>query len=310
MRAGRESPSLLVRAARFAAERPTVGSLALRYTSSKLRILGYHEVTDPVIFACHLDLVSARLTPVTSGDVIAHVTVGQPLPPRATWITFDDGHPSVVEHALPLLAARGLQAAMFVCPGVVNTHEPFWWEGAPTSVLPSLKRLPDGHRRIAASAYDAPPRPQVTTAELERWVSSGMTLGNHSWDHPVLPMADSTEQESQIVRAHDWLLERFGPDAARLFAYPNGDHSTAAEEVLRRLNYQAAVTFDHRLCSTGQDALRLSRLRLDADASLPRARSIVSGAHPALFAASRWARQPGLSRRRQHACLEAPSSAP
>jgi len=50
-----------------------------------------------------------------------------------------------------------------------------------------------------------------------------------------------------------------------------------------RLGYRLALVCDHRLCSSHPDPWRLSRLRVDAEASLPRFRAILSGAHSGVF---------------------------
>jgi hypothetical protein len=56
--------------------------------------------------------------------------------------------------------------------------------------------------------------------------------------------------------------------------------------VLRKLDYGAILLFDHRVNSReeGRDPSReLSRLRLDANASLPRASAVVAGIHADVF---------------------------
>jgi hypothetical protein len=74
------------------------------------------------------------------------------------------------------------------------------------------------------------------------------------------------------------------------FAWPNGDPADAALDEARRLGYRLVLLADHRVCARRPDGLALSRLRLDTDAELTRARAIVAGAHSAVFQASRRAR--------------------
>ena len=120
-------------------------------------------------------------------------------------------------------------------------------------------------------------RRQLTSDELTRWIESGHTIGNHSWDHPLLDRCEEDEQLRQIDRAHEWLVDRFGE--ATLFAYPNGNFTHSVDSRLRQLGYSAALLFDHRLHDRG-DPLRMSRIRVNADDELSEFRAKVSGLHP------------------------------
>lgn len=225
---------------------------------------------------------------------------------RGRWpveITFDDGDRSVVENALPLLLRYDLSATLFVCPGLVDSGLPFWWDivrSASTSQLPPdlrevalsgvdpvthLKRVADVERRQVLSSLDVDltslPR-SVNRAELRTWLDAGMKVGNHTWDHPCLDQCTDSEQVQQVRNAHDWLVD-FSGEHPTTFAYPNGDWAQAAEDELTRLGYGEAFLFDHRVGRPSQHPLRQSRLRLDSSASIARTRLIISGAHSLLM---------------------------
>jgi peptidoglycan/xylan/chitin deacetylase (PgdA/CDA1 family) len=121
---------------------------------------------------------------------------------------------------------------------------------------------------------------QLSTAHLERWIRAGNSIGNHTWDHPMLDRCTPLEQHRQVALAHGWINERLAPDQL-LFAYPNGNWSRDAEAVLREFGYHAATLFNHRL-SDLVDPFKLSRLRTNADGDLSRFRATVSGTHPFL----------------------------
>ena len=75
-----------------------------------------------------------------------------------------------------------------------------------------------------------------------------------------------------------------GFERVRLFAYPNGDWTPDSERVLAELDYDLALLFDHRLADVAEaNPLRVSRVRLDTDASVGRARAILSGGHSMLY---------------------------
>jgi peptidoglycan/xylan/chitin deacetylase (PgdA/CDA1 family) len=269
--------------------------------TTPLRVLAYHDVPDPDAFERQLRHVARRYDVVSGETVVGWLRGDTSLPRHALWITFDDGCPSAVDAGLPALDALALPATLFVCPGLVD-GEPFWWDvvaraealgwrpddhdAGGAALVSRLKQAPDAVRRsvVAAARHtlDAAgiePSGSVDHAALTRWVASGRELGNHTWDHPCLDRCDDDEQARQIRDAGAW-LDAFGAFArVRLFAYPNGDWTPAAEALLRKDGYDAALLFDHRPVGRTPNALRLSRLRLDSDAPLPRARAVVSGAH-------------------------------
>jgi peptidoglycan/xylan/chitin deacetylase (PgdA/CDA1 family) len=281
-------------------------------TRGQLRILAYHDVQRPERFATQIAWLATCYTPVALEDVAAAVAGKRRLPDQATWVTFDDGHPEVVELAQPVLDQYGIAATLFVCPAFVDTDEPYWWDvvadacaleadvgtsdpDAVARTVARLKRLPDDARRksvdqararLAALHGKPPSRPQLRSDQLEGWLAAGHSVGNHSWDHPCLDRCSPEEQARQVLQA-DSSLSRFGTNTPKVFAYPNGSWVAHAEDVLRDRGYEVGVVFDHRLARVDGPRLRMSRLRVSTDDSLARFRAIVSGAHPAAFALAR-----------------------
>jgi peptidoglycan/xylan/chitin deacetylase (PgdA/CDA1 family) len=244
--------------------------------------MAFHDVTSPADFERQLIQLRRGYTPVSLDQVTAWTRGGE-LPARAVWLTFDDGHPDVVERGLPLLVKHGFEATMFVCPGFIDTNHAFWWDRVAPELAAQLKRLPDEERRRVIESTSPVPSRQLTTSLLNRWVATGQRVGNHTWDHPCLNMCASDEQARQVRLAHDWLLRAVGPSGVTAFAYPNGNHSEPAEAELRRLGYDVGLLFDHAL-TRRTEHLRLSRLRLDADAPEARVRAVASGLHSSALA--------------------------
>jgi peptidoglycan/xylan/chitin deacetylase (PgdA/CDA1 family) len=278
-----------------------VGRTATELTARSLRILTYHDVRDPKTFEAQIAWLRSRYVPVTAADVISSIR-GERLPPRSVWVTFDDGDPSVVQNGLEILRRHDVPATMFVCPGLIESDEPFWWDrvsaASPASLserlgmlvtrvddaLEHLKSIPDADRRQIVASLPPPAvegRRQLGEDEIDRWVESGNDLGNHSWDHPCLDRCDEQTQRRQLVLADEWLSARV-PDWAPVFAYPNGNWSPVIEEELTRRRYRIALLHDHRITSSLSDELRVSRLHVDAGDELGRFRSVVAGVQPVI----------------------------
>ncbi|WP_166486442.1 polysaccharide deacetylase family protein [Blastococcus saxobsidens] len=265
--------------------------------------MAYHGVSDPRALVDQIAALRRRYQLVTGDDIARAVATGEKLPPASLWLTFDDGHPDAFAVA-DLLAEEGVSACMFVCPGTLDTRVPFWWQvvdhaGGAGVIAPGeqtqfsrarLKMLPDPERRAEVAVLEERLRDrlgqpltveQATQHDLRRWCEAGHEIGNHTWDHPCLPRCTDPEQRRQLVQAHETLVS-WGI-APRFFAYPNGDLGEEAERTAQELGYVASFLFDHRLTRLDESSHRLSRLRLDASASVGRARSIASGAHSAAF---------------------------
>lgn len=105
-------------------------------------IVMYHRViddpaTDPFSlgmcvtrrhFEEQLGFFQKRFTPIGLLDAVGRVERGEPLPPYALSITFDDGYLDNHDVALPVLKAHGLEATLFVPTGGLDDGEPLWWD--------------------------------------------------------------------------------------------------------------------------------------------------------------------------------------
>lgn len=270
----------------------------------RLRVLAYHEVMDPFTFEAQIRHVAQYYVPVSGDHVLAAVRGEQSLPINAVWITFDDGHPSVVEAGQPILDRFAIPATMFVCPGVIDTNHAFWWHVVGSALeagispqldgshlwtteqlVAHLKTKPDQDRRefvreLAAALRkkdgQEPAARQLRREQVLSWSAAGHQLGNHTWDHPCLDRCTPTEQRRQIEWAHDWL--RGLHVSAPFVAYPNGNRAPETERLLTELHYAGAVDYDHRV-SRLREPLHISRLRASASAPLPRFKAVVSGLH-------------------------------
>jgi peptidoglycan/xylan/chitin deacetylase (PgdA/CDA1 family) len=258
-------------------------------SSSSLRVLAYHEIRHVGGFAAQMEHVLERYRPVSSSQVVGWLR-GERLPARSVWVTFDDADPSVVAEGLPVLERLGIPATMFVCPGVVDTDQPYWWqivEQVDPSQIGAMKSAPDDERRARTEEFAdqlrkihgfGPVRAQITSTQLREWVDSGRDVGNHTWDHPMLDRCSPEEQERQIRMAHEWLADHVGPQHL-LFAYPNGNPDPVSASVLSDLGYELTALFDHRFARRS-GGRTVSRLRTNADADLARFCAIASGIHP------------------------------
>lgn len=288
----------LVRTAAYAAMRAVAPPARTVIGRRGLRILAYHGVPDRELFRNHIAHLVRWYTPVDGPTGLAAIDK----PP--VWVTFDDGDPTIIDVALGILMEFDVTATAFICPGVIDTDQPFWWQvvdaAARTGVTVAgskvqvaevgwLKQVPEPERRARVDAIhealveqtgETFRSRQLTEGEVRTWVEAGNSVGNHTWDHPILPQCSPEEQEQQIVTADEWLNAR-GLRTTQ-FAYPNGDWSGEAEASLRRHGYEIGLLFDHRIADKAA-GLRMSRVRVNGTDSMNEFIAKVSGVHPALM---------------------------
>jgi peptidoglycan/xylan/chitin deacetylase (PgdA/CDA1 family) len=272
-------------------------------TGGGLVVLAYHDVEDPGRLWDQIRFIKSRWRPVDQTDVLRALK-GKQLPRSPIFITFDDGHRSLVETVLPMFQEHGIPAVAFVVSGLLGTDRSLWWSEveslvsaggvsdyigrvAASDAVRLLKRLTDEQRvsvmqDLRSSAQVEMHGPQLSHADLRKLESGGIAIGSHTHNHPCLPRCSPERVLAEIREAHSELASALGLPP-RAFAYPNGDWDPRAETVLKELGYEAAFLFDHRTNRLPiSEPLRISRVRVDSTTSMDRFRMILSGLHPAL----------------------------
>ena len=186
-------------------------------------ILCYHRfgtgggkmVVSPVAFAAQLDwLARNQYRVIRLSQLVAYLEGREPLPKRSVVITIDDGYESVYRYALPLLRQHDFAATLFIYTDFVGARDAMSW------------------------------------AQLDELARSGLIdIQSHSKSHRNLIERVAQESDSQYrqgleseTRGARQLLEQRLPVQVRHFAFPYGDANEQLLEILKRNDYQLAVT--------------------------------------------------------------------
>ena len=168
-------------------------------------------------------------------------------------ITFDDGYAGVLSRALPLLAARGFAATVFVVSaklGGVND-----WDGET-------------------------PGDELLTADGVRALhTAGIEIGSHGATHRALPSVSDAELDDE-VRGSKAALEAVTGTPVVSFCYPYGAFDDRVVEAVRAAGYRVATVIRGGISPDLADPLRLKRIAvrgtntlLDFSLALTRGRS-------------------------------------
>jgi peptidoglycan/xylan/chitin deacetylase (PgdA/CDA1 family) len=244
-------------------------------------IVYYHMVSDGDVahvrhlypyknvrqFRSDIDFIAKHYTPVTLGEMIAHVKNGGPLPARALMMSFDDGFREHHDVIAPILLEKGVPATFFVNSGFVDNRALCFLQkasilveklersrghffraavldGTPLAgksgdeVRDNLLSIPYESKEILDTvaqrlevdfdAYLREHRPYLTTAQIKTLLRHGFSIGAHSIDHPLYSSLHLDEQVRQTVESLRFVRETFSLTYGA-FAFPHKDYGISRE---------------------------------------------------------------------------------
>lgn len=164
----------------------------------------------------------------------AEVARGGPNPQRNIFLTFDDAFRDVFAHALPVLAAHGYRAILFLVSDLIGkTNE--WQQRAGDAV-----------------------EPLMDAAQIREWLAAGMEIGAHTRTHPWLTQLPPAAAREEIIGSRKSLEDRFGV-AVEHFCYPYGDWNPAVRDLVQAAGFATACTTVPGVNLTGQSPWELRR---------------------------------------------------
>ncbi|MER3401486.1 MAG: hypothetical protein C4313_10280 [Thermoflexus sp.] len=186
-------------------------------------ILMYHYISEPPPgadrfrldlsvrpsqFEAHLQhLRAAGYATVSLSDLIAHLTQGQPLPPRPVVLTFDDGYRDAYTEAFPRLLRYGFRGTFFVLTGRADAGDPRY----------------------------------LSWAQIREMSAAGMDMQLHGREHIPLAGRDEAFLFYHIVGGKQSLEAHTGRPV-RFFAYPSSIYDSGLIRFLEAYRFWGAVT--------------------------------------------------------------------
>jgi peptidoglycan/xylan/chitin deacetylase (PgdA/CDA1 family) len=160
---------------------------------------------------------------ITLDEAVDAVRGRAVLSKRSVAITFDDGHASFAQIAVPILREFGYLATMFV---ITN--------------------------KLEQSGY-------LDAAAIRSLASEGFGFGSHSHTHRILTKLDDSEVKFELTESKARLEAVLGKEV-KYFCYRGGHYNDRVKELLREAGYAAAVCSKTDLNSAKSDVLALNRV--------------------------------------------------
>jgi peptidoglycan/xylan/chitin deacetylase (PgdA/CDA1 family) len=187
-------------------------------------IVTYHAIdtgasplcVDPTIFRAHLESILERGWRTATITELGDALRDGELPDRTIALTFDDGFASVVDVAVPELAARGLSATVFCVAGHLGGSNDWPTDRA------------GGYQASLADA-DA----------LREAAAAGLEIGSHGYRHVPLVSGVEPALHSELVESREVLEAALGRPVSS-FAYPYGAGPSRPAAELVAKTYRAA----------------------------------------------------------------------
>lgn len=250
-------------------------------------------------FECHMKALRRYFTVIPLPEAIVRLS-SEALPPRAACVTFDDGYRDNLTNALPILDRQAIPATVFVASGFLDGGR-MWNDTiaeamrtmpngqldladlglgryciddemsrlqAMADLLPRVKYLPHTRRLEVAeqigerSNVDLPSDLMLSSEEVGRLHSAGVSIGGHTLNHPILAGLDDDAARREISENRERLTEITGKPVS-VFAYPNGrpgrDYTAAHARMVRECGYMGAVSTATGVATRDTDAYQLPR---------------------------------------------------
>jgi peptidoglycan/xylan/chitin deacetylase (PgdA/CDA1 family) len=176
-------------------------------------------VLDPSTFCRQMNSVAASRLPT--------LTVAQwgsdSRPPQALILTFDDGHVSNHEAALPILRERQLKATFFITVGLIGSSETMSWK------------------------------------QIHALHAAGMEIGSHTLTHRPPSMLDDDELRYELIESRRILEDGLGEPVTSVSS-PTGFFNPRMCSIAREVGYRALCFGQAGLAADDGDPFSLNRV--------------------------------------------------
>ena len=164
---------------------------------------------------------------ITLYDLVMHLRIGWPLPPKSILFTFDDGYKDHYTDALPLLREHGFTGTFFVITGFADEGRPDYlsWE------------------------------------DVVEMSAAGMEMATHSYTHPDLRGQSVDYIVWQTLGPKEAMESRTGVPVTA-FCYPFGFYDEQVIAVIRSAHYWSGVTTRQGMLHTWEGLFELERVRV------------------------------------------------
>ena len=197
----------------------------------QIPVLAYHKIdeptadvklrgafTSPKSFARQMSyLKKCDFEFYTASELIDFYKENGFFPARAITLTFDDGWKDNYTNAFPIMKKLGIKATIFLVPSCIGEI--------------SAKVVADGEGE----------REHLALEDITEMSEYGIEFGSHTLNHKLLHQASDEEVEFEVTESKKE-IENLLCKPCRVFAYPAGFYTDAAQTAVKCAGYIAAFS--------------------------------------------------------------------
>jgi len=199
-----------------------------------------YQVSIPDFRAQMAALQDMGYATISMTQFVIALLEGSELPEKPIVITFDDGHQSVYDNALPIMEEFGFTGVFYI---------------------------------VANRIYGSPDF--VTIEQLKEMVEAGWEIGSHGYSHADLTVDHSLAAKEIGQSKSD--LERVLGTKVRTFAYPFGKIDPFVAQKVNDYGYRAGMGLGTRKIHTGNTLFYLDRIEIYGTYTIENLYGILSG---------------------------------
>ena len=175
--------------------------------------------------------------PIGIGRLDRWLAGGDPLPPNAVCVTFDDGTRCLRDTALPILQEYDIPAVSYVVAGLLGGANAW----------------------VQSSGWSS--RNLVGVADLRALREAGIEIGSHSMTHADLSNCEAGLRMAEVRDSRHRLEDTLG-EPIHHFAYPFGRLNRDVYARVQEAGYRTAVTVTDGMVRRADDPLLLNRVEV------------------------------------------------
>jgi len=245
----------------------------------KITSLFFHTINKDMFRKCIVWLKKNGYVFISSEQLVSIIKNKIQIPPKAVWITFDDGWKENVDQVIPIIAEFNLPVTFFISTDPVENSGVFWW----SYVSKYGKHLPRGYNNLKAIQTVDEVRRKELIQKLEdrfntRFNREAMnvqdviniskipqvTVGCHTVHHVIMPNCTDTELDYEVT-ASKQALENWIGKKVTFFSYPDGGYNSHVKDVIKKHGFELAATTDNRFIVQDEDLFAVPRFWVRGD---------------------------------------------
>lgn len=185
-------------------------------------------------------LVEHKFNVISASSLSSMLAAKQTFSPKTIVITFDDGYADNYYQAFPILKKYRLPVAIFLI----------------------TDRIGGTNTTRRGNTF-----PMLNWEQIKAMEASGLVkFYPHSHTHPKLPSIQPELIEKEILTSQQILQEQLGGER-NIFAYPYGQSSPEAVQILQKNNFRSAFTVQTGRVQVNDHPLLLRRNSIDSGTS-------------------------------------------